>query len=102
METKELIEKLIAHYEQAIENVKAARDWNSILYKLSVAGGVCNCAKRVFGEYSPYTLPDWILRYTVDGLYWGEYPVLAKTKKQAVERLNIRLTNLKTELKRIS
>lgn len=91
METKELIEKLIAHYQQAIEEVKAARAWNGILYKLSVTGGVCNCAKRVFGEYFisfPYS--------------WGEYPVHAKTKKQAVERLSIRLTNLKTELKRIS
>ncbi len=48
METKELIEKLIAHYEQAIEKVKAAKNWNWILEEMNVHMGICKCAYEVF------------------------------------------------------
>lgn len=100
METKELIEKLIAHYEQAIEKVSSVNKWIAIaeiLELYQVQCGVCNCALRVF-HVDIYDT-KWVNRY---GFVWSSYPMHEGTKDGMLRVLNVRLTNLKTELKRIS
>ena len=100
METKELIEKLIAHYEQAIEKVSSVNKWIAIALILElyqVQCGVCNCASGVFNVDIYNT--KWVESY---GFIWSEYPMHQETKDGVLRTLNVRLTNLKTELKRIS
>lgn len=100
METKELIEKLIAHYEQAIEKVKESNNWYRVLDEMDVRCGVCYCASAVFGVDIYYS--EWVTRYCKHSDCWDVIPHLADNKDEALRLLNVRLTNLKTELKLIS
>ncbi len=98
--TKELIDKLIAHYEKAVTAVQACKkldDAVSILISMDVHCGICACAEAEFGEmiYSD----KWVNTPSFqgpDGLFWFKCPIRAGTIEYMVTCLQMRIGRMKT------
>jgi hypothetical protein len=92
MEKKELLEKLIAHYEKSIELVKGESELGTLQMK-HVNWGVCRCAKKVFNQNIYHE--EWVLKY---GSYWDDYPIYATSIPEAISLLQVRVDIMRKEL----
>lgn len=93
--TQDLANKLIAHYEGVIEQVKGMDRMVSINDLLRTTGtgcGICKCASEMFGEciYSDI----WVESF--GGSFWHEKPYHCTTKTEILEALQFRVDRLKT------
>ena len=100
MTKKDLISKLIKHYQKCIKKIedkKGLRDIYEILEEFKTEIGICHCSKLIFNTF----IYDeaWVCKYEIsDSGKWGEAPSLAITKEEVIRRLDVRITNLKKEL----
>lgn len=103
MKKKELIETLIKHYTECIKTTKELRNIPQIhkfLKKKQVSSGICNCMFFYFHTSFRLLSSKWIEKYYVGGFnIWGNFPREFTTKKEILAALQIRLDNLRTELK---
>ncbi|WP_396180040.1 hypothetical protein [Flavobacterium sp.] len=89
--TKQLIYKLIEHYQFGINNLPM-EDWDEFLLKNDLFSGICSCAIEKF-DVDIYK-SDWIKILTnSEGIICG-YPRFVPREK-ALEYLQIRLDALK-------
>lgn len=99
MEKKELLEKLIAHYEESIELVKGETDFynaKSILELKKVDNGICYCATKIF-NISLYS-QDWLDKYIKIARYWAERPYDATSIPEVISLLKVRVDIMRKEL----
>jgi hypothetical protein len=100
MEKKELLEKLIAHYEESIELVKGETDLEKVENELDlrqVDFGVCCCALLLF-KVNPNDL-EWVKKY-LNGQsgYWCSRPASATSIPEAISLLQVRVDIMRKEL----
>jgi len=93
MTHKELIPKLIEHYQFGIDNLPM-EDYFHFLYKNNLAYGVCSCANFQFNEivYNEKWIDDLTDRKTII----CKYPIHSSNYTEAKELLTIRLNALKS------
>ena len=92
MTHKQLIPKLIEHYQFGVDNLPM-EDWDEFLLKNDLFSGICNCAINKFDTYI-YNF-DWIKILTKDKIVICDYPRF-KPREKALEYLQIRLNALKS------
>ena len=93
MTHKELIPKLIEHYQFGIDNLPM-EDWKIFLKIRSLNCGICWCALSKFNT-SLYA-STWIYNLTKGKTIITNYPENSETREKALEYLQIRLDALKT------
>jgi hypothetical protein len=93
MTHKELIPKLIEHYQFGIDNLPM-EDYFGFLYKNNLGCGICRCANHQFNEivYNE----KWIAELTKNKGIICDYPVLSKNRTECIGLLQIRLDALKS------
>ena len=93
--TQELCNKLIAHYEKAINDMQGMGHLQAQRYLANngLLNGVCSCAKEVFENTYLY-FSRWVNSF--GSRYWFEIPMNATSAAQAIELLQLRLNRLKT------
>ena len=99
MEKKELLEKLIAHYEESIELVKGETNFyyaKATLELRKVEYGICYCATKIF-NISLYS-QDWLDKYIKIARYWDKLPLAATSIPDAISRLQVRVDIMRKEL----
>ena len=92
MTIKELIPKLIAHYEKCI-NEMPEEGWRGFTFENSVQSGICSCAKYVFKSIIYDS--SFANKFTYNEMYLCEKPMNAKSYQEAKELLQIRLRRLR-------
>jgi hypothetical protein len=99
MEKKELLEKLIAHYEESIELVKAEKRLNKakkIISERNVSSGICWCAYKVF-DTIVYD-KKWVENYKTKFGYWVAEPCCTSSISDAIQLLQVRVDIMRKEL----
>lgn len=107
MTEKEIITKLITHYKKGIKIAKSDKSYKYIMNRLCslcLEYGVCRCFAYDYNV--DISNKKWIKKYCTYSKYefcdprWWAKPVRdAKTKKEILKLLTIRLDILKKELK---
>ena len=95
--TQELADKLIAWYEESIAMIEKEEEPKTILGILGERGigcGVCRCAKVIFNMR--LYQDSWVISQANPRGYWSSVPINATTKKEVIQRLQLRLDILKT------
>lgn len=99
MTKKQLLKKLIYHYEWCIEYLPK-KNWYDFLHKWEVYYGVCWLSKDFYSEkiYEKKWVDKYRGIYDDDNDYWCKKPSHSESRKECIELLTIRLNNLKKEL----
>jgi len=92
MTIKELIPKLIEHYEKCI-NEMPEEGWRSYINKNHIGSGICNCSQMLFDEAIYFS--DFVKRFTRDRVLLCPSPYSANSQSEAKELLQIRLNRLR-------
>lgn len=94
MTTKELIPKLIEHYQFGIDNLPM-EDWENFLHKNGLRLGLCWCAERIF-KIDIYE-SKWVEKLVnFKGGDLAKYPSRAKNRTECIELLQIRINALES------
>jgi hypothetical protein len=101
MKKKQLLKKLIYHYEWCIEYLPK-KNWDKFLEKYSVNQGVCFLAFDFYGVKIYYK--DWMKKYIPSNFMcvWAPYPRLRDLREDALRYLQVRLDNLRKELHQVT
>lgn len=95
---KEILNKLIKHYEEAIDNIRnlEADTYNLKLYLKSkhLHLGICHCAKYQFEEPNLF-YQRWVTEHCNDLGYWYITPYYCSTITNVIYSLNFRLDKMK-------
>jgi hypothetical protein len=92
MTPKQLIPKLIEHYQFGFDNLPM-EDWDEFLLKNDLFSGICSCAIEKFN--ANIYKSDWIKILTNGEGIICDYPRF-KPREKALEYLQIRLNALKS------
>jgi hypothetical protein len=92
MTHKQLIQKLIEHYQFGIDNLPM-EDWDDFLIKNKLAYGICFCAQKKFETHIYYH--NFIETLTQNQSLICRYPY-SEPREKALEYLQIRLNALKS------
>jgi hypothetical protein len=90
--TKQLIQKLIEHYQFGIDNLPM-EDWDEFLFENHLECGICKLSIHKFGVYIFES--DWVKKLIGNEDYICDIPIWQKREK-ALEYLQIRLNALKS------
>jgi hypothetical protein len=90
--TKELIPKLIEHYQFGVDNLPM-EDWDEFLLVNNLQTGICNASIRKFKVC--LSSAEWLKKLTKKNAYICPIPIWCQREK-ALEYLQIRLDALKS------
>jgi len=92
MTHKQLIKKLIEHYQFGVDNLPM-EDWDDFLFETDLLNGICDCSEVKFGIDLYYS--NWIETLLNGRMYICPIPIW-QPREKALEYLQIRLNALKS------
>lgn len=92
MEIKELVPKLVKHYQRCIDEMPEIK-WLKFIAEKEVLCGICHCANARFDTF--IYGGDFVDDFTNGDERLVKYPYNAKSYSEAKELLQIRLNRLK-------
>lgn len=97
---KEIIEKLLAHYEYAHKEISKAADYESVSYDLKVNSGLCWCADEFFG-IDISRMPFILLPKKNFAGFIFKRPIQSNSKSEHLKCIQYRIDFLKNALKEL-
>lgn len=92
MKIKELVPKLVEHYQRCIDEMPEKRWW-SFLQQNKIEDGICWCSISLFDTDIVGTV--FISDFTEKRAYYAQIPQMADSYSEAKELLQIRLHRLR-------
>jgi hypothetical protein len=92
MTHKQLIQKLIEHYQFGVDNLPM-EDWDDFLIEYGISGGICLCSKKRF-DLEIYN-SNWMRNLLNEKMFICRTPIY-ESREKALEFLQIRLNALKS------
>jgi hypothetical protein len=92
MTHKQLIQKLIEHYQFGVDNLPM-EDWDEFLLKNDLFSGICSCSKKRF-DLEIYN-SNWMRNLLNEKMFICRTPIY-ESREKALEYLQIRLNALKS------